>query len=213
MTVDPHRALKLKRLKEARDRISEFRSRKPSESDSEFNDWRRSVADLLQALVGSGYVMRLHSVRFSAVTHNYIRGSRVSGDPIKTWQSALKQADTILEEAIEEAELGPEASPSAETVSASPPSVTINLNNVFSPTVHVTFAQIVTQLEELRLPKAAHEKALEHLKELESQTTEGESWPVIAKSLEAMKAIGKGVYEKVALPLLVEFLKRQMLAP
>ena len=156
--------------------------------------------------------MRWQTVRFSAVRYNSIRGSRITGDPVATWQSGLQQADKILQEAIEEAELGPPAPTPAQSV-ANPSGLTVNVNNVFSPVVHVTFTQLVTQLEELRLPPAEQEQALQHLRALEKETTDEQRWPVIARSLEAMKALGKGVYEKVALPLLVEYLKRQMLTP
>ncbi len=38
-------------------------------------------------------------------------------------------------------------------------------------------------------------------------------WPVMAQSFDTLKALGKGVYEKAALPLLLELIKKQIGLP
>lgn len=86
----------------------------------------------------------------------------------------------------------------------------VNIHNVFSPNVHVTFTQLLAELETLPFLTSERLAAKEQLQELEAQTKGSKRWGVIGRHLDSIKTLGKGVYEKVALPLVVEFLKGQM---
>jgi hypothetical protein len=208
---DQHRALKVRRLREAKERIAEFSARSPVLRDPEYDDWRQAVIHLLNELFApSSYSIRFQKLRIHAVVHNYRSGTHWGNDPDGTWHSGLEQADRLLGEAIEEAELGAPPVASLPSTPTKNSGIVVNVTNVFSPSVHITFEQVLGELN--NLPLSASERAIagEYLQELEGETKGEKRWPLIARSLEGMKALGKGVYEKVALPLLVEFLKRQI---
>ena len=51
---------------------------------------------------------------------------------------------------------------------------------------------------------------MERAKELEAESKGKKRWSVLAKSLDALKAMGKAVYERVAIPLLLDMLKKEV---
>ncbi len=59
------------------------------------------------------------------------------------------------------------------------------------------------------MPQMARSAAESHAKHLEVEIKGQQRWPILAKSIEALKMLGKPVYENVALPLVLEMLKKQ----
>ena len=58
--------------------------------------------------------------------------------------------------------------------------------------------------------KDMKKKAQKLAKELEAESKGKKRWSVLAKSLDALKAMGKAVYERVAIPLLLDMLKKEV---
>lgn len=210
---DPRRPIKIRRLREERVRISGFKARHPQVDDPDFEEWETTVLSLLRELFGSSeLLLRFRQLRFRNI--DYQSGGFIdwSGDAEKVWQTSLQHADKILGDALEEAELPyPAAVDSGIVDLGARGKVVVNVHNqnVVSPTLHVSVAQIVEKLAALDLTDAERALAREQIQELEAETTGQGRWPVIARSLEAMKSLGKSVYRDIAVPLIVEFLKKE----
>lgn len=225
-STGPHRDLKVKRLRDAIGMIPGFATRDPLMDDPEFSQWSKGVLQLLVDLFAHtnmlGYSGRFVRIHFRSTVRHPRRHGSVSfqSDFRSVWANGLHQAEVVLREALEEAELGPVAvAPRAILPTAHPePPIVINVSNVvsnaFSPTINVTFTQLISELAAMPLSAAERELAKEELLAIEAETKGEQRWPVIARSLESIKAIGKGVYKDIAVPLIVEFLKHQSgLAP
>ncbi|MFS8083822.1 MAG: hypothetical protein ACMG51_10245, partial [Ginsengibacter sp.] len=131
--------------------------------------------------------------------------------PTEMWHTGLQHADKLLGDALEEAEVqGPttESQPRSREHGGSI-AVTVNNQNVFAPAVHVSVTQILERLDGLSLSPTEKDLAVQHVRELQAETQGEKRWPIIARAIEGMKALGKSVYREVAIPLLVEFLKSE----
>ena len=104
---DPRRPLKVSRLRQARTAIGEFLQRAPTlDDDPDFEEWENSVSILLTELFGtSGYLLRFRQLTIRPISYSMGGGRRWHADPNESWATGLKQADKILGEAIEEAEI------------------------------------------------------------------------------------------------------------
>jgi predicted nucleotide-binding protein len=119
--TDPRLPLKIGRLQEARSAIARFLTREPSLEDPEFDEWENNVQELLKELFGaSGYLLRFRQLNIRPISYAMGGGRRWHNDPNKAWRSQLPQADRILAEAIEEAELISDAAPPVAAAAASP---------------------------------------------------------------------------------------------
>jgi hypothetical protein len=209
---DPRRPLKIRRLREEKSRIVTFQAREPLLDDPEFEQWKKAVHALLVELFGANeFVLRFKQLRCRPISYHMGGGREWYADPKAEWERGLKNADKVLCEAVEEAEM---VVPVAQTSSASTPRaphVTINVHNenIFSPNVHVTVSELLDRLGELDLSVDEQALAREQLQELAAETQGQKRWPIIARVLEAMKSLGKSVYKDVAVPFLVDFLKRE----
>lgn len=131
--------------------------------------------------------------------------------PLQSWPTGLKLIEKVLDEAIEEASVDAPISPPEPSPYPPRPQLVVNVqnHNVFSPAVHVSISQLVQQLDTLGLSDAERGVAAEQLHELHAETEGQKRWPVIARLLESVKSLGKDVYKNVAVPLIVEFLKKE----
>ena len=128
----------------------------------------------------------------------------------ETYDKDLYQARAILSDALEELPLAP--SPEDHKVQASRgtlPQVVVNVSNVLSQTVEVNLSQLITSIDSLPLDPAEKERTVELARSLAEESRGQQRWPLLAKSLDSLKAIGKSVYENIAVPLLLEMLKKQ----
>lgn len=210
---DPRRPIKVRRLREERERIAGFQGRSPSLDDADFDEWENTVQSLLREVFGaSEFLLRFRQLHIRPISYQMGGHRQWYADPGEAWSTGLKHADKILAEAIEEAEVElPLASASDSATKRPAPNivVTVQNQNVFSPSVHVTVNQLIERLNSMGLSTAEKDVATEHLNELQAETEGQGRWPIIAKSLEAMKSVGKLVYKEVAVPLIVEFLKKE----
>jgi predicted nucleotide-binding protein len=119
---DPRFPLKLARLRDARSSIAGLVSRPPRlEDDPEFEEWERSVHSLLMEMFGtSGYLLRFRQLTLRPISYLMGGGKRWHAEPNQAWDSGLRQAEKILGEAIEEAELVSGAGATKATVVSAP---------------------------------------------------------------------------------------------
>lgn len=121
---DPRFPLKIARLREAQSAIAAMVARPPRlEPDPEFEEWENHVETLLTEMFGAGgYLLRFRELSIRPISYAMGGGRRWYAEPNNAWQTGLTQAEKILGEAIEEAELlsgatsarKPTASPSRE---------------------------------------------------------------------------------------------------
>ena len=97
--------------------------------------------------------------------------------------------------------------PARSTATGKTPPVVVNVFNTLSQTTTVTFSQVIEAAESL--PPEQREGARAAAEEFKTEADGQQRWPVLARPLEKLQALGKPAYEKVALPLLLEFIKKQ----
>jgi predicted nucleotide-binding protein len=103
---DPRWPLKIARLRDAQAKTTTFQARAPQLDDAEYEEWEASVGVLLTELFGaSGYLLRFRQLTIHPVSYFMGGHKEWHADPVVSWQTGLKQAATILGEAIEEAEV------------------------------------------------------------------------------------------------------------
>ena len=68
---------------------------------------------------------------------------------------------------------------------------------------------MIKNLDNLNLSSEDRIQAEKHAKDLSEEVKGQQRWPILAKSLEALKALGKSAYEQVAIPLILDMLKKQ----
>jgi len=209
---DPRRPLKINRLRSARGRIDEFAGREPRLDDPDYTEWDRAVRSLLTELFGaSSYLLRFRQLTVRPISYSFGGSTEWSANPKESWEIGLRQAARILDEALEEAEIKLPDPESARAGPRTPTPLVVNISNqnVFSPEIHITISQVLQRLDGLGLSASEKALATEQVQELEAETKGEKRWPMIARSLEAIKSMGKSVYKEVAVPLLVEFLKHE----
>jgi hypothetical protein len=189
-------------------------TKKLTAHDTEFATWQDRARQNLAVLFGESHD---YTKRFSILPFRDAR-TTVFGGPIWSpsdqahFERDLAMAEQILKDALGELSVVPATvTPQASTSSPkAPPSIVINVTNVLSQATSVQLSQVLGALNELELDAEQRAQAEEHAKSLDQEARGAQRWPVMAKSLEALKALGKPVYERVALPLLLDILKKQV---
>ena len=128
----------------------------------------------------------------------------------EVFYNELDRARAVLTDAIEKFPvLADQTSPVTASASSARPQIVLNVTNVLPQSTHVELSQILTTLDSLGLPPDKLSEVKMHARELAEEAEGQQRWPVLAKSLEALKSMGKSVYENVALPILLEMPKKQ----
>ena len=136
----------------------------------------------------------------------------------------LNAAERILADAIEEsqhlapstatASVGENTKPAIPEPSRDPIeqslAVHVNVYNVLSQMTVITTAQILASLQELDLTASDRAEAENVVKAVEREADGKQRWSRLGRSVDRLKELGGSVYEKVATPLLLEYLKREM---
>ncbi len=208
--------LHLGRLRESLEAINTFHDSGVTAADSSFKTWRERTKQSLSALFGDqhAYTRRFSSLQFWEVRVS-VRMSRSSGPDWshrdqEVFDNDLDRARAVLTDAIEEFPvLADQTPPVATSAPSARPQIVVNVTNVLSQSTHVELSQILNTLDSLGLPSDKLLQAKTHARELAEEAQGKQRWPVLAKSLEALKSLGKSVYENVALPMLLEMLKKQ----
>jgi hypothetical protein len=161
-----------------------------------------------------GYCSRFSRLTFEEPTARDYNGELWEPDKVGQSQRDLSQAENIIEQALEEAALPiptpvtrePAAKAIAQSEAQAPP--VINVYQTQSQTQTQSITKYLDKLASLRLPEETRKEAEKNLAELSEEFKGEQRWEKMGPALGALKKIGKGVYEQVALPLLAELAKK-----
>ena len=211
--MEKHRNLHLRRIREGLDQLAEFKQGSDNAFSPKFKAWKERITQSLGELFGKDHD---YTRRFSCLTFWELRMSlgehRWSHQDQNKFENDLALSEQILNDALEEFEIAP---PSVKSLSKNEPvgsaqPIIVNVTNVLSQTVEVQLSQIFDSLKDLNLSDEERTFAEKQAKELAEEARGQQRWNILAKSLEALKALGKSVYQRVAIPILLEMLKKQL---
>lgn len=212
--MDPKRELHLKRLRESLDQIPTLVSEGKTSRDVEFKAWydqtRRSFTEIFGD--GSSYCRDFLRLIFQETRITVGRPTGPGPRDREIFAESMKRAQRIIAAAIEEAEIpvGEIQPTRQEGHTQAPPQLVINITNVLSQVTNVEIAQVLQNLNNLGLTPTQKEEAERLARGLDTEVKGQKRWPSLAKSIEGLKAIGDTVYKQVAIPILVEMLKKEM---
>jgi hypothetical protein len=211
------RALKIRRLRDAIDRIPAFIRREPLIEDTEFDSWNRGVLQILSELFeprSFGYAENFEriSCRSIYVGGGYTQRRSFKSDYLEVWNRGPREKENVLREALEEAETVveppahvPQRPPTAPLPPAPP--FTINVNQVNQNVASATNQTEVSVSIELDQLFDLLQIPADRRHELEAPIREAEG--SLRKCVEAVKKIGGVAVKDVAVPILLEYLKRR----
>ena len=221
--MDAARQLALKRLRE--DSSGVPAPTRGIDLSAEFIGWRARVYQNLRTLFGAGhgYSQRFESLNF--VKPKTIRNAysanpgRWDDEDQLIFEADMALARGIIVEAIEETELadgdivqvpGRHGYPpfASRPSKQAPVQVTVNVNQ--TQLVNVNLIQYVERLREMDLSEESRTTAETHLRGLSEEFKGQHRWEKMGPMLQALATVGHGVYEKVALPLLAELVKKSV---
>ncbi len=212
--------LALRRLKEGLVEIAKFESSPGAGDSPEFERWRSRMSASLDTLFGPGHD---YSSQFSRLVFQEPKvvpswgGGTWDTSDLRTFGDDLVIAKGILQDAIEQAEMVASPGVAAEgkrgypsfgqrPADHQPVNLTVNVNQ--TQVTNVSVAQYLAQLKHLPISAEERQQAEGHLQLLSDEFKGQHRWEKMGPALSALAAIGKGVYEKVALPLLAELAKK-----
>lgn len=211
--MDARSALHAKRLCDALSKIEGIRGNGDDAHSPSFENWKDRAGQTLKVLFGEEHD---YSERFKRLSFWDMRIS-LGGQRFWTredqdqFEHDLSLAEQILRDAIEELELAGQV-PSAAAgspPSPKPPAVVVHVNNILSQTTSVSLEQVLVGLGDIGLSELDLQRARTAAQELEAEAKGEQRWPVLSGPLEALRQLGKSVYERVAIPILLEMLRRQ----
>ena len=207
--------LYIQRLRKGLAQISSFRHNDENAWSENFKIWKQRTQQNLKALFGEDheYFTRFRRLRFWAMRASLVEAVRWSPEDQQDFEQDLAIAESIVSDALEEYDAEPPTTTQSPTESTRPkttPQIIVNINNVLSQTNEVNLSQIMKSLDDLELPTKKHKEAKKLANELEAESKGEKRWHVLGKSLDALKGMGKAVYEHVAIPLLLDMLKKEV---
>lgn len=209
-----NRTLHIKRLREGLDRIQEFKQGADNAWSSNFRSWNRRTAQSLKTLFGKDddYYMRFIALHFWETRASLMSDPIWMDEDQLRFYDDLSIAESIISDALEELEIEPAVieKPFPEpTKSKKTPQIVVNVYNALSQTTEVQISQIMNSLDDLDLAVDKRAEVEKLAEEIETEAKGKKRWSVLAKSLDALKGMGKAIYERVAIPLLLEMLKKE----
>ena len=175
-----------------------------------FDQWHSRTEQSLVLLFGEelAYVRRFAHLLFLEGVMRPYGGGPTSGD-MAAFRSGLKQAQAILKDALEELPLVPSDQPNLTSKPIARPEIVVNVFNALSQTTIASFAQVIEAAETLPLPPDEIDQVKVAAEEFAKEANGEQRWPVLARALDKLKSFGSAAYQRVALPLLLELLKKQ----
>jgi hypothetical protein len=214
--TDANRELHLGRLRKSLAAIPGIRAGADRALDASFKSWKSRTEQSLEVLFGREhrYTHEFSFLNFWLPRVSFGQGRvKWSSEDEQQFNEDLVRAEHILTDALEEIgvfEPPPRPSePPPASRSHSQPPLSVTVINVLSQTNVVQITQLYAEIESLGLPASVEKEAKSKAAELEAEVHGEQRWPLLAKTLDSIKALGKPVYEKVAIPLLLEMLKKQ----
>jgi hypothetical protein len=179
-----------------------------------FKSWKQRNQQSLKEIFGENhdYYLNFKRISFWHTRIGLMKAPSWSSEDQQKFEQNLAIAESIVSDALEECNVEPPTATKSHTESTRPkttPQIIVNVNNVLSQTTEVHLSQIINSLDELNLPPDKHKDAEKLATELEAESKGKKRWSVLAKSLDALKGMGKAVYERVAIPLLLDMLKKE----
>src|SRR2546430_10955068 len=212
---DPQKELHIGRLRESLEQLLEWRKTPGAARTQGFQNWRERTKHSLMQVFGRDdeYTKRFSKLSF-CVPRMVVHGgtSMWTQDDERACREDIYKAEQLLKDALEEApgiqkSVAKHHSPIPASQEA--PAVVVQVLHVLAQQTSVDVRQLVASIEAMPLDQESKRAAEEHVRLLEEEARGQHRWSVMAKSLDFLKGLGKGVYEKVALPLLLEIIKRQ----
>jgi hypothetical protein len=211
--MDPKKALHIKRLKESLEQIPVLIEGGKTSQDVEFKTWHDQTRRSFTGIFGDGssYCRDFLGLRFSEVRFTMGKPTGPTQRDREIFEVGMRRAEGIIAAAIEEAEIPAERiEPIKEEVPRPIPQLVVNITNTLSQVTNMEIAQVLQNLNNLGLTPSQKQEA-EHLaKELDLEVKGQRRWPILAKYIEGLKTIGDTVYKQVAIPLLLEMVKKEM---
>ena len=212
---DPQRDLHVRRMRESLAQIPEWRKTPGASRTQGFQTWRERVKHSLGEVFGPQheYCRRFGNLHFCVPRLAVYSGmpSWDEGDE-RACREDIYKAEHLLKDALEEVDTIPapasSSTPRLRTLPETPP-IVVQILNVLSQDTSVDVRQLVASIDALPLDSVTKRAAEEQVRLLEEEARGQHRWTVMAKPLDFLKGLGKGVYEKVALPLLLDIIKRQ----
>jgi hypothetical protein len=216
--MDEQKKLHYDRLRASLKTNEEFQARRLDANNPDFSSWVDRTKNSLMTLFGEehNYTLQFANLRFRKMRlHRHGEPREWSEEDQEKFEGDLKCAQQILTDAIEEyecvlAKSGPMPDPIQPTGIFPTPPIVINIHNILSQTTQVQLQQLIANLDNMGLSQEELAQAQLNAEELDKEMRGSQRWPVLAKHLDALKSMGKAVYQNIAVPLLLEYLKREM---
>jgi hypothetical protein len=211
--MDPKKQLHIRRLKESLAQISTLMSGGRTADSVEFKTWydqtRRSFTEIFGD--GSSYCRDFLRLIFKEPRVTFGRPTGPGPRDQELFATSMKRAEGIISAAIEEAEILAERTESIkEETPRATPQIVVNITNTLSQVTNMEIAQVLQNLNNLGLGSSQKQEAERLAKELDAEAKGQKRWPVLGRCIDGLKAIGDTVYKQVAVPLLLEMLKKEM---
>jgi hypothetical protein len=211
--MDPKKQLHLKRLKESLNQIATLMSGGKTSQDVEFKTWydqtRRSFTEIFGD--GSSYCRDFLRLLFQEPRFTGGRPTGPGPRDREIFAASMKRAEAIIAAAIEEAEISAGITqPPRQEAPRPTPHLVINITNMLSQVTNVEITQLLQNLNNLGLTPSQKEEAGRLATELDAEVKGQKRWPILARCIDGLKTIGDTVYKQVAIPLLLEMLKKEM---
>ncbi len=212
--MDNRTNLHVKRLRDGFNQIQEFRQGNETSESTNFKTWRQRITQSLKTLFGEDhdYFRRFIALHFCDLRVSLMAAPTWSAGDQQRYEHDLNLAESLLTDALEELDIDPTVIERPSPEPARPettPQIVVNVNNVLSHTTEVQLSQIINSLDDLDLTADKRAEVEKLAGELEAEAKGEKRWPILAKSLDALKGMGKAVYEQVAIPLLLAMLKKE----
>lgn len=214
--MDERQKLHLRRLKECADQIDDLKE--GTAEDPGFDRWRGKVKRALKVLFGE------ESDYSDAFWHlNFRVPGLVLGDPSanqwtrrdeENYQEDLTRAQSIIEEAIEEAVMArptpnsPRQQREPDPKLQMPPIVVQQIQSV-SQMQEVSLSQVIGSIDDLGIEEEEREETKRLAEEFRREAEGKRRWDSLGSILEKMRGLGETVWKQVAVPLIVEMARRE----
>lgn len=205
------RDLHVERLRKRLEEIPALNSK--TIHDTEFQNWHTQTRRSLIEIFGntSSYNRDFMGLTFRESRIRGPREPRWTLEDYRIFVKDLARAEQVIRDALEEAEIPVEKIEAIiEEKPSAIPQLVINITNTLSQVTNVEIAQVLQNLNNLGLTPSQEHEAEQLAKELDSEVKGQKRWPILAKCIDGLKTIGDSVYKQVAIPLLLEMLKKEM---
>ncbi len=206
---EQRKSLHVNRLRKALDEIPDLANE--NAHSSRFKGWQRRVDTSLKELfpLDHNYVFGFGCLHF---WHERVQVEQDEWDEAdqEQYEKDLEQARQIIADALEEYENAPPAAPALPPVEKpAQPTIQINVHTTLAQVTTISLAQVIGSIDQLGLSQEQQEEAHKLAQQFEAQAKAQKPWSVLGKTIEGFKKLGKDAYEKIAIPLILAYLKQQ----